>query len=383
MLTRSGWATLVSAVLILAGGALAHYPELIAVGLTGLFALVVAALWMLARPQIEISREIHPARVEQGDECLGVLRIVNRARRRSPPLVAHERVGTRTVLIQVPSLPPGGDHTIAYALPTDRRGVYPIGPLTIGHADPLRLMRVARSFSSRTYLWVHPSVRPLPPLPFGRSRDLEGPTSDSAPMGGVAFHSLREYVPGDDRRLIHWRSSARTGQLLVRHHVNPNEPRLLVLLDTSPDAYTGDGFEEAVSVAASVTHAAWLNHQPVELRTTAGQITLAEPRGAAFRDVLDALAAVKLSLPEVRDVGLRELLKVSRHQDGVTLAVVTGRAAAEQLWVVRQVAAAFQGITLIRVTDIASAPVTVPGAVTLTVRESSELARVWPTSVRR
>lgn len=387
MLTRAGWGMAVAAAVLLVGGLTLQYPELLAVGVTCLLALGLAGLWMLARPQLELSREIHPVRVYEGEECLGVLRLTNRSGRRSPPVVALEHVGRQRVLVPVPSIGPWGEHAVAYALPTARRGVYPVGPLTIGHADPLRLMRVARSYTSRTRLWVHPTVQRIPPLPAGRSRDLDGPTTDNAPQGGVAFHSLREYVPGDDRRLIHWRTTARTGRLMVRHHVVPNEPRLLVVLDTSTDPYPhGAGFEDAVRVAASLAHSAWLNHQPVVLRTTGGTVAAAESGGSRIRDVLDALAEVECTDD---DPGLRALLRTSADE-GVSLAVVTGRATPEQLWVLRRIESAYHGVTLVslrpqdqdRGHDPGRMPA-VPGVRALLLHGSDDLVDAWNRAVRR
>jgi uncharacterized protein (DUF58 family) len=292
-----------------------------------------------------------------------------------------ERVGEERVRIDVPSIAPGGERVVAYALPTARRGVYPVGPLTIGHADPLRLMRVARSYTSSASMWVHPSVHQLPPMPVGRSRDLDGATSDHAPHGGVAFHSLREYVPGDDRRLIHWRTSARTERLMVRHHVIPNEPRLEIVLDTSADAFAHpEAFEDAVRVAASVAHSAWVRNRPVVLRTTGGLTANARKHGAPFRDLLDALARVTTGQS---DPGLQGLLRLTVPEQGASLTVVSGRPQAEQAWTLRRLRTRYQGVNLVCVGAEPDRVPEVPGVRTITLSDSSELVEAWNRAARR
>ena len=84
----------------------------------------------------------------------------------------------------------------------------------------------------------------------------------------MAFHRLREYVPGDDLRLVHWRSSARSGRLVVKHNVDTSQPFSVVLLDVRPGGYTAESFESAIDVAASVLVSSAAGKAPVELRLT-------------------------------------------------------------------------------------------------------------------
>src|SRR6185437_9806160 len=98
---------------------------------------------------------------------------------------------------------------------------------------------------------VHPRILRLQPLPTGVSRYLEGPSSDSSPQGTVTFHRLREYVVGDDLRTVHWPSTAKVGQLVVRHNVDTAQPYTVVVLDVDPARYSPETFEEAVDTAAS------------------------------------------------------------------------------------------------------------------------------------
>nr|WP_240898173.1 DUF58 domain-containing protein [Agromyces luteolus] len=102
-------------------------------------------------------------------------------------------------------------------------------------------------------LHVHPRTIAVSALSTGFLRDLEGSPTRDLTASDIAFHALREYQPGDDRRYIHWRSSAKTGTFMVRQFEETRRSRLMVLLDLAADAYEDEeDFELAVSVAASI-----------------------------------------------------------------------------------------------------------------------------------
>ena len=129
-------------------------------------------------------------------------------------------------------------------------------------------------------------------LPTGQTRHLEGPSSDTSPQGNITFHRLRDYVVGDDLRLVHWRSSARTGRLVVKHNVDTSQPYTVVLLDLRPGRYTAESFEAAVDVAASVLVTSAANKAPVELRLTDGTV-IGGPRLRDVTPLIDHLTGVQ------------------------------------------------------------------------------------------
>lgn len=319
MLTRTGAAMACAAVALVALGVWADYPELVTLGLTAGATLLLAVLWLVAAPRLTVEREVRPHRVFEGTAAQGALTVTNIGRRRSPPLQVTETLAGHRTTVLVPALAANDSCTVGYPLPVTKRGRYLIPPVELGHSDPMRLLHRGRARGGELVVHVYPRIHPLATISAGGPHDAEGHTANSSPPGGVAFHSLREYAAGDDWRRIHWGATARTGTVMARHMVIPDEPRQLVLLDTSSASYPGSMFEEAVRVAASFCVAAEHAGLPVLLRTTGA----AETRSSGT--ALELLSTVKpgadgglTALPErVRDV-------VSDVQ-GVALTVVTGR----------------------------------------------------------
>ena len=123
--------------------------------------------------------------------------------------------------------------------------------------DPWGLVRRRLEWTDPVDLYVHPETVALAPDGQGLLRDLEGQATRTLSDSDLSFHALRDYVPGDDRRHIHWRSSARLGDLMVRQFEDTRRSHTVVALALDPADYADDDeLELAVSVAASVGLAA-------------------------------------------------------------------------------------------------------------------------------
>jgi len=380
MLTRHGWffAGLTAALGV--GGLWLGYRELVVVAIGMTLCLIAAVVWVALRPELDVSREIVPVRVGEGDGATGSLTVTNSGQRRCPPVTATESFADLRISVQIPSLAPGAIHRTAYRLPTERRGCYAVGPLIIGNADPLRLVTASKSDRNEATLWVHPRIHRVSPIPSGHSEDIEGPTSSGAPRGGIAFHSLRAYEPGDDLRLIHWRSSARSGSLMVRHIVVTNEPRLLIVLDTSSDSYVDGTFEDAVRVAASLVAAGVEKHFPTEFRTTGGTMGRVDPTGVGRNDVLDKLAAAQT---DKRDPGLQALVTMApQRSQGVSVGVVTGQPTPEQARSIGVARGRFEMMTLVQVGERFERPaLAISGIFGVNASTSEDFVRRWKIKV--
>jgi uncharacterized protein (DUF58 family) len=139
-----------------------------------------------------------------------------------------------------------------------RRGVYTLGPAEIRVSDPFGILRFARKDWERTEVLVYPRVHELRGFPL-RGGNVEAGTTGSRGRRGEEFANLREYRRGDDRRHIHWKSLARTGELFVKEFSLQAPRRHTVALDLRREGLRTqeDEIEDAVSAAASVlTHLA-------------------------------------------------------------------------------------------------------------------------------
>ena len=141
---------------------------------------------------------------------------------------------------------------MAYTVRADVRGRYEVGPLVVRLTDPFGLCELTRSFPSMDQLTVIPQVVALPSVRLAGEYAGAGESrARSVAVHGEDDAATREYRHGDDLRRVHWRSTARVGELMVRREEQPWESRATVVLDTRATAHRGEGptasFEWAVS----------------------------------------------------------------------------------------------------------------------------------------
>jgi uncharacterized protein (DUF58 family) len=321
MPTGRGWGVAAAMLAGYAGAATLGYPELAVLATGCLVALVLGRLWLGRRAPLQVRRDISPARVSKGEPALGVLTVRNPGRIRTRALRGADHCGGQPITVDIPGLGPRHSRTEWYPLPTGRRGVVPVGPLVVTLTDPLVLFRRVHSYGPAGSLLVRPRTVRLATLTADRRASIEDTPSPVA--GGTAtFHALRQYVPGDDLRRIHWRSTARTGALMVRQLDDASLPTTTIVLDDRAASYRDDDFELAVDVVASVALAGVRLGFPVTVATSADGLVAA---GTGADPVLDRLALVQSgrSGPD-----LATAVRLTRSRGGYgggSLVVVTGR----------------------------------------------------------
>jgi uncharacterized protein (DUF58 family) len=321
----------------------------------GLIALPLLAGFAARRGHYRLatSRSVIPRRVAIGHTATVTLRLENISRVPTGLLLAEDAVpyalGSRPRYV-LDKIERHGIRQLTYPLRSDLRGKFEIGPLQLRVADSFGLVELTRTATGRTTFVVTPRV-------VGLSRSVISRTWAGEGEGRARLTSTageddvipREYRDGDELRRVHWRSTARYGELMVRREEQRWRNRATIFLDTRSWSHTGSGpassFEAAVSAAASVgVHIAreGLSAQFV----TDGE---ALRGGPFFSDaLLDALAVIRQSSRRSLDVALAEL----RTASGVIVAI-TGRLTVREA---RQLAACrtegSQGLALIL--DVAS-----------------------------
>lgn len=383
MLTRSGIAAAAAAAVLAVLGWWWRYEELVVLAAGTAIAVAVSA-WAARTPtQLSITRFVPDPRVARGDSIKVEYRIANRRRRRSAPATIVDRaqpegdVGgpSASIRLDVPAVEHLERADIAGRIPTTRRGLFTVGPWALERVDPLGLAIGHVTSSGTSTIIVHPRVHSLGG-PYGDMHSVQEEAlvrrSRSDPLSG--FVSLREYVDGDDPRLIHWPTSARTGTLMLREHVELRRPEFTVVLDTSDasretgaEVFAAD-FEEMVDVTASIAVHAIRSGVEVRLRTTSRDFPGRHLALEHETQVLDLLTPVLPTPPEVTASLASTLYSqaaIQRH--GAMVVVVTGPRGPSQ---------ALGSIVAARLIRVGTDATTAPG-VELAVADAAEFARRW------
>lgn len=372
-MTRMGFAALIAGIGALALGLWLEWTAFQLVGV-GLLALVALALGVVVRPSaLSITRAIQPPRVPKGSPAIAVLSFANRGRRTVGVTIAQQAFGGSEVRTVIPRVRRGERGVRTYRLPTRRRGIFDVGPVEVTRRDAFELFRTSHKFGEAERIWVYPRVLDFRAASTGQTRNLDGASSDLSPEGNITFHRLRDYVAGDDLRQVHWRSSARTGRLVVRHNVDTSQPYSVVVLDQRPGRYTEDSFESAVDVAASALVAGTADKAPVELRLTDGTL-IGGPRLRDVTPLIDHLTGIG---PDSTGSLQNQLLTLRRSRGGTLLVVVTGVLDVSDLPYVAALRRRFDCLVVVSVDSERTEPVRFPGVRVIVAPDADGVCAAW------
>jgi uncharacterized protein (DUF58 family) len=302
--------------------------DLLRLGILLLALPLLAALFVVrTRFRLTCTRRLDPARLAAGSRARAVLRIENVSRLPTGLLLVEDTIpyllGGRPRVV-VERLAPKRPIDVGYHIHGEARGRYKVGPLTVRLLDPFGLCELPRAFTSVDTLVVTPHVETLPDTHLRGEWGGAGQSTNRA----VSTHgdddvATREYRHGDDLRRIHWRTTARRGELTVRREEQPWESRAAVLLDARLVAHRGEGpassLEWAVSAAASVSRHLAARGFDVRLVTDAGGEVSSAALGVSGFDgaMLDVLAGLTPSTGQSLHVGVES----ARHAGGQGLLV--------------------------------------------------------------
>ncbi|UYQ78336.1 DUF58 domain-containing protein [Glutamicibacter sp. JL.03c] len=302
-----GFALAGTTILLWILGAVFGWQEAILGAFMATVLLLAAVGFILGRNDFSVQLDLHRTRVAVGDRAVGALQITNKASRGSAAVMMELPVGHGATAFRIPRLATGEQHEELFTIPTQRRQVLDVGPVRSVRQDPFAILRRQVKWTDTYELFIHPKTTALDGSSAGFIRDLEGmPTSDLS-NSDVSFHALRDYQPGDDRRHIHWKSTARTGALMVRQFEETRRSHLALSLSTNleeySEAHAEEDFELAVSVAASIGQQAVAEQRKLAILTQAGPV-----RTDSGRMMMDGLTRIE-SAPVLRDY----LVDVVRH----------------------------------------------------------------------
>lgn len=253
VVTPLGWAMLAVVPITLGFGYGLGWLELVVVGFACAALIAIAVVYLVGRNAIAIELEVAHSRVVVGEPAAGELVVTNPDRGRTFGVTVEIPIGAGLAEVALPGLRRGGQYRHPFVIPTLRRGVILVGPVRTVRADPVGMVRRELVFTDVAELFVHPRTIGIPSMSTGFVRDLEGNPTRDLSSNDVSFHALREYMPGDERRYIHWKSTARTGRYMVRQFEETRRSHLVIALSlASSDYSTEEEFELAVSVAGSL-----------------------------------------------------------------------------------------------------------------------------------
>lgn len=287
-LTPMGWSALACGLIALGVGRFFAWSEVTSVGIILLVSIFLSLLWSIGRSGHVIELNLARTRVTVGEQALGELHVSNPTKRTLPSSRIELHVGVTSATFTTQRLAAQSSFDEPFGISTQRRGVITVGPASTVRGDALGLVRRVQTWSQAIDLYIHPLTVPLTTSATGLIRDIEGATTHHLSSSDVSFHALRDYIPGDDRRNMHWKTTARTGKLMVRQFEETRRSHMLIILDVDDDVWaTPEEFEIGVSAAASLVRTTMGEAKEASIFTQHGRL-----KTPTMTHALDSLCVV-------------------------------------------------------------------------------------------
>jgi uncharacterized protein (DUF58 family) len=319
VLTRRGWSFIGAAIGLYVGGRLLGLVQLAVLSAATVVLLVGTYVWVRTKRPALIARRHLRELLQVGVE--GRVDLEVSAAGRTPTLAVADAFdqGRRAARFLLAPLAPGETGRAAYRFPTDRRGRFEIGPLRATVTDAFGLVSSTHRVLGTEQVIVYPQVHDIiaPPDVGGLDLDRDHPAVRPRVESSGDFMTLREYAPGDDLRLVHWRSTARRGNLMVRQNETRRRAPVLLMLDVRPATHDRESFERAVEAVASISTALDRAGRPFDVAWSTGT-QIGAPGRRHLPYIMDELAVVQPHGPE------RLLIAATRVRSSALIAV-TGR----------------------------------------------------------
>lgn len=249
-----GWLLAATAIGGVAAALMWGWVEAWFVAVASVVLLIACIPFLLGKHAYDVTLQFERDRVVAGQDISADLTVRNMAGRLALPALLDIPVGEGLIEAHLPLLRADAEHSEHLTIAAPRRGIIQVGPMTIGRGDPLGVLQRDHTWPDVQLIYVHPVTTAIPSTSAGVLRDLEGVVSSTVVNSDLAFHAIRDYVAGDSRRHIHWRSTAKTGHLMVRQYEETRRSSIVIAIDLDEEEYaSADEFEMAVSAAASLS----------------------------------------------------------------------------------------------------------------------------------
>lgn len=334
MLTFRGRTTALFGIAFGIAGFVFRFGEFIALAFGAFVALALGWLWVRGHNAISVTRMLESTELEAGQDIASVIAVTNISTQTFNGGVLYETLKQinavdgeaeinqpasasspqtngsvnnnppdagrgRSIPVRVGRIEPKSQIVTSYALPKSTRGEYQLGPLRFEQADVFGLWRKTRQFDEVETILVRPKIHNLLGDATGRHQQAPSRTANPALSSSIAFDRLRAYVVGDDLRRVHWKTSARAGELMVRETLDEIVDDILIVIDDNTgdlDTSTANAefeptqaYEDLVEIAASLAMYAAQVGQRARIRTSSGASAEQNP-GVVSTEALRLLA---------------------------------------------------------------------------------------------